>query len=119
MARVNKGLRLRQDVLDRAAHLRFFHPEHETEAAMLHAILYRGLVLMEAEVLVGGGGPPPGYTKEQIIIMVLPKLLPLLQLVSPSGLPFPVQQEAVRAQPTEAIDGQTSEDLGRLGSEFL
>ncbi len=127
MGRINKGLRLRQDVLDRAAHLRTYHPEHETEAAMLNAILYRGLLLMEAEVLAGGGAPPPEYTEQQIIAMVVPKLLPALQLLMKSGvvgLPIqgggtPAGQAIAAGVHEEEIDAQTGEDLRRLGSNFL
>jgi len=127
MGRINKGLRLRQDVLDRAAHLRIYYPEYETEAAMLNAILYRGLLVLEAEVLAGGGAPPPGYTIQHITAMVLPTLLPALQLVMKTGvlgLPIqshviPVNSLSVVDEHEEEIDAQTSEDLGRLGSNFL
>jgi hypothetical protein len=127
MGRINKGLRLRQDVLDRAAHLRTYHPEHETEAAMLNVILYHGLLLMEAEVLAGGGAPPPEYTEQQIIAMVVLKLLPSLQLLMRAGvLALPIQSSGTQAGHAIAadthdneIDVQTGEDLGRLGSNFL
>ncbi len=127
MGRINKGLRLPQDLLARAAHLRSYHPEYETEAAMLNAMLYRGLLILEVEALLGGGAPPSGYTTQQIVAMALPKILPALQFMMKMGvLPLPIaagnggaEGNNERVEAEEAIDMQTSEELGRLGSHFL
>lgn len=140
MARINKGIRLTEEELERVQLLLQHHPDYDSESDLLVAATRRGLMLLAAEAVRPGLPRYAGYAGADLAVLLKQRLTAALELLIAEGLlPLmhspPLAAPAVAAPEIDApppapaaaepalediiIDHEAAAELEGFGSGFL